>query len=256
MVRRDEPARADARYELAHDFVVRSVISAWKALDRRRTQEAAVVAEQQRQKASRLIELAKTERRGSWAILVLTAALILMVGIFAVEVFDAGVQYSFVLANAFYAIPAVALFCLSFVLRVRTGMLFAVVAAGLLTVLWPPWRWPITPAVISHGAVVLFCLLPAMMCGIPRMDQSASRRRFWKILGVAFFDYALLPGCVVAAFSLSGDAFLATPSRFSSGTFSLDMFSLDAFTPLAVLLGIVLFAQVIMILGTKTTIGE
>ena len=65
LIKRDElHARGRPLRAGAYDFVVRSVVSAWKVLDRRRAQEAAIRAEQEKQKTTKLEELAGRDRTG------------------------------------------------------------------------------------------------------------------------------------------------------------------------------------------------
>jgi hypothetical protein len=57
LVRRFSAEGHGDEYELAHDFVVRAVLKAWRELDRRRTRELGRLVRERRKKDARLVEL-------------------------------------------------------------------------------------------------------------------------------------------------------------------------------------------------------
>jgi hypothetical protein len=71
LVRQYESVHGESQYELAHDFLVRSVLKAWRKLDRERTEQLAILRQQREKVEEKLTRLDRLEDVANWALRIL-----------------------------------------------------------------------------------------------------------------------------------------------------------------------------------------
>jgi hypothetical protein len=76
LIREELAAAREMRYELAHDFVVRSVLRAWAELDRRRIRDLAILSRKRDEVERKVTDLSIMERRGLLAVVIGTPAIL------------------------------------------------------------------------------------------------------------------------------------------------------------------------------------
>lgn len=80
LIREELAADKEVRYELAHDFVVRSVLRAWAELDRRRIRELAILSRKRDEVERKVADLSRMERTGLLIIVSVTPIMIAVLG--------------------------------------------------------------------------------------------------------------------------------------------------------------------------------
>ncbi len=78
------------QYELAHDFAVRSVVKAWRQLDRKRTTDIAILSRQRIKKDEKLSQYISNEERWLKVLQWTPASLILVVALLSYEIYFFG----------------------------------------------------------------------------------------------------------------------------------------------------------------------
>jgi hypothetical protein len=179
LVREETVTLAESRFELAHDFVVRSVVGAWTNLDRRRISELAVLSQardtvevklaeairEREQVESKLAEITTVERAGLRAVLALPVAVmagLLALMYFALDATPIPGQYGFSILWV-VAAPALMLLAAAAGTRVRSAMVMAVLALasvlGLRAIqgeVRPDYASMYFPAKFSDGEIKAF----------------------------------------------------------------------------------------------------
>jgi conflict system STAND superfamily ATPase len=200
LVREDAVSSTDPRYELAHDFVVRSVVRAWKALDRRRAEAAAVRAEQRKQNTFRLAALVRSENLAVKLIPWLTAALfgtLFLLASSLSESYEYGGYGSLggvggYLQPLYFSVLS-ALLGLSVVFRVRTGIAISVGAIGFYVfVLFGRISWPDTSAELALWTSALLCMIPALIVDLSNVrGEPDTQGSGWLKSATRATDYAM-----------------------------------------------------------------
>jgi hypothetical protein len=218
LLRIDAGPSQERHYELTHDFVVRSIVRAWNALDRERAQQQALRKEQQRLESDRLQALSEYVQRGVYALTGLTGALFVAlcaVGLILHPSREAEPFTGFVLACV--ASVAMALIAQSVVLRNKVGVLFGIIACiAPFSAMSVESRWPQPTLTLNQWIVALLALVPALRSCLSRtLADSPERLDVWRSRTVWGVDYALYAIIVAVARSWAVlAAFLAVPACF------------------------------------------
>lgn len=130
LIREDRVTLAESRFELAHDFVVRSVVRAWNELDRRRVRDLAILSRERERVDTKLADLTRAERTG--LVSAVGLPLLVLAGVAAIMYFGlSGAQipgqFGFSVLWAIAA-PAMILLAASTVVRIRPAVVLAIIA--------------------------------------------------------------------------------------------------------------------------------
>jgi hypothetical protein len=148
---REEPITdGDVRYELAHDFAVRSVIRAWTELDRRRIQDLALLSRRRDEVEQKVADLARLEQTGLLAVVGLPVMGLAGLALITVRELIL-VGYLFPLAVWGVFASAVSLLTAAIITRVRIAILAAIPLAGVAL----SFMYGVIPARCSTGRLVL-----------------------------------------------------------------------------------------------------
>jgi hypothetical protein len=186
--------------ELAHDFLVRSVVSEWDKLDRRRTEERALLAERNKESAGRLRSLVQRERFGAKCIVSLALISFATVAL-STWVWQPGEPNT--LPMIICSLPLFALLNNCLVMRAWAGFCYAAFGLeGVVAIFVGASRkygygnelaWGFQNALLVVLLVCMLVLLLPVRSSVSRaFDDPPMKARRYAILAAECFDYFLL----------------------------------------------------------------